>query len=59
MFVFALLDDEGFLEMPLNDLMAVCEDIGVYGREFGVEDTESLRKRRKYYREQTGRQIKI
>lgn len=59
MFVFALLDDEGFLEMPLNDLMAVCEDIGVYGREFGIEDTESLRKRRKYYREQTGRQIKI
>ncbi|MBL4571866.1 MAG: hypothetical protein JKY86_02185 [Gammaproteobacteria bacterium] len=59
MFVFAILDDEGFLDMPLDGLMDVCQEIGVYGREFGIEDTESLRKRRKYYREQTGRQIQI
>ena len=55
----AVLDDEGFLDMPLDGLMDVCQEIGVYGREFGIEDTESLRKRRKYYREQSGRQIRI
>jgi hypothetical protein len=59
MFVFAVIDDEGFLDLPLDELMEVCEQLGVYGREFGIEDTESLRKRRKYYRDQTGRQIQI
>lgn len=57
MFVFAILDDEGFLDMPLEQLMEVCQELGVYGREYGIEDVESLRKRRKYYRDQTGRQI--
>jgi len=56
MLVFALLDDEGYLDLPLHKLMEVCEEVGVYGREFGVMDTESLRKRRKYYRDKTGRQ---
>jgi len=59
MFVFAILDDDGLLEMPLAELMAVCEELGVYGSEFGVEDVDSLRLRRKYYRERTGRQIRI
>jgi len=57
MMVFAVLDDEGFLDMPLDQLMNICEDIGVYGREYGVEDVDSLRKRVQYYRSMTGRQI--
>ncbi|MCP5345364.1 MAG: hypothetical protein R3F41_04900 [Gammaproteobacteria bacterium] len=59
MFVFAILDDEGLLDMPLDELLTFCEELGVYGREYGVEDTESLRKRRKYYRDRTGRRILI
>src|SRR5690606_3116099 len=45
MLVFAMLDDEGLLDMPTNRLMDICEDLGVYGPEFGVEDADSLRKR--------------
>lgn len=59
MFVFAVLDDEGYLDIPLEKLMAVCEQLGVYGREFGIVDLDSLRKRRKQYRDKTGRQIKF
>lgn len=57
MLVFAVLDDEGYLDMPLEQLMDACQELGVYGREFGIEDIESLRKRRQYYRKKTGRQI--
>ncbi|MGV3590887.1 MAG: hypothetical protein ACO1PZ_04305 [Gammaproteobacteria bacterium] len=56
MLVFAMLDDEGLLDMPLNELMDVCEELGVYGREHGTEDIDSLRKRRQYYRKMTGTQ---
>lgn len=59
MLVFAVLDDEGFLDLPLDQLMDICEEVGVYGREFGIEDVNSLRLRRKYYREKTGRQIRF
>lgn len=57
MMVFAVLDDEGFLDISLDQLMDICEDIGVYGREYGIEDVDSLRKRVQYYRQMTGRQI--
>jgi hypothetical protein len=53
MFVFAILDDEGFLDLPLEQLLDICIEVGITD----VPDTEILRKRRKYYREQTGRQI--
>lgn len=56
MFVFALLDDEGMLvDMELEQLLAICHEVGVTE----IADTETLRKRRKYYRERTGRQIKF
>lgn len=55
MFVFALLDDENLLDMPLEQLLDVCNEVGVTE----ISDIESLRKRRKYYRERTGRQIKF
>lgn len=53
MFVFAILDDEGYLDLPLEQLLDICIEAGITD----VPDTEILRKRRKYYREQTGRQI--
>jgi hypothetical protein len=59
MFVFAVLDDEGYLDISLERLMGVCEQLGVYGREYGIVDLDSLRKRRKQYRDKTGRQIKF
>ncbi len=53
MFVFAVLADEGFLDLPLDQLLDICIEVGITD----VPDTEILRKRRKHYREQTGRQI--
>lgn len=56
--VFTILDDEGFLStLRLDEIMDVCEEVGVYGREFGIEDTDSLRKRLTQYKKRTGRQI--
>jgi len=54
---FAMLDDSHLLDMPLNDLLDLCETVGVYGAEYGIEDRDSLRKRRSYYRRRCGRQI--
>jgi hypothetical protein len=47
---FALLDDEGFLSLPHNQLLDICEEIGVYGKEHGIEDVGHLRKRLQDYR---------
>jgi len=43
--VFALLDDEGFLTLPHEELLNICEEIGVYGKKHGIEDVGHLRKR--------------
>lgn len=53
--LFAMLDDSHLLDMSLDDLMDVCEEVGVYGAEHGVEDRDSLRKRRAYYWKLSGR----
>lgn len=52
--LFALLDSEGQLDMPLTELLQLCEDVGAYGKEFGVGDENSLSKRRREYRENHG-----
>lgn len=57
MFVFAILDDEGLLGMPLDELFDLCEGMGVYGQKFGIYDIDSLRKRRSYYLKKTGRKL--
>lgn len=60
MFVFAILDDEGLLYKLLPDkLMTICEELGVYGYDFGVEDPESLRSLLNKYRRRTRRQNPI
>lgn len=41
----ALLDDEGFLSLPHEEILNICEKIGVYGAEHGIEDVGHLRKR--------------
>lgn len=58
MLIFSMLDAEGFLyELPLERLFAICEDLGVYGPEFGIEDVDSLKKRRLDYKSKAGREI--
>lgn len=47
--VFAMLDEEGLLGMPQAQLLDLCEELGVYGREYGVDDPGSLGKRRRAY----------
>lgn len=47
---FAMLDDEGLLVLPHDQLLDICEQIGVYGKEYGVEDVGHLRKRLADYR---------
>lgn len=47
--LFAILDSEGHLEMPLGELLALCEKVGVYGREYGIGDDNSLSKIRNDY----------
>lgn len=46
---FAVLDSEGLLNMPAEELLEMCEEAGVYGKEFGVGDANSLGKRRREY----------
>lgn len=55
MFVFVLLDDEGFLDLPLNQLLEICIEVGI----IGIDDPELLGKRRKYYKANAGRQIQF
>ena len=47
---FAILEDEGLLELPHEEILDICEDVGVYGKKFGVEDVGHLRKRLNEYR---------
>ncbi|MDP1930281.1 MAG: hypothetical protein Q8L60_02355 [Gammaproteobacteria bacterium] len=59
MIVFAMLDDEGFLDRPINEIFDACEMIGVYGQRFHQYDDAGLRKRLTDYLKRTGRQIRI
>ncbi len=44
--VFAILEDQGSLNMPLDELLNVCIDLGVHG---GITDTNTFGKRRIAY----------
>lgn len=60
MFVFAILDDEGLLnELHQEQLMDICEELGVYGHDYGVDDPASLRKLLNKYKRNTRRQNQI
>jgi len=50
---FAILEDEGFLDMPQEQLLDVLEKLGVYGKDFGVEDVGHLRNRLFEYRKKS------
>lgn len=48
---FAILDEEGFLsELAHDELLDICEEVGVYGQGYGIEDVGHLRKRLSDYR---------
>ncbi len=48
---FAILEDDGFLTALSHDeLLNICQEVGVYGKDFGVEDVGHLRKRLSDYR---------
>jgi hypothetical protein len=48
---FALLEEDGFLsELSHDELLTICEEVGGYGKDFGVEDVGHLRKRLSDYR---------
>jgi hypothetical protein len=57
MFVFAILDDEGMLGLPAEELFDLCEELGIYGQRFGIFDVGTFRKRRSYYLKMTGRKL--
>lgn len=50
---FAILEDEGFLDIPQEALLDKLQELGVYGREFGVEDVGHLRNRLFEYRKKS------
>lgn len=50
---FAILEDEGQLNMPHEQLLDLLEDLGVYGQKFGVEDVGHLRNRLFEYRKKS------
>jgi hypothetical protein len=47
---FAILDDEGLLGLPHEQILSICEQVGVYGTQYGIEDVGHLRKRLNDYR---------
>lgn len=48
---FVMLEEEGLLsELSHDELLDICQEIGVYGKDFGVEDVDHLRKRLRYFR---------
>lgn len=47
---FSLLDREGFLALPHDQLLDVCQELGVYGKQHGIEDVGHLSKRLAEYR---------
>lgn len=57
MFVFAILDDEGLLGMPAEELFDLCEELGIYGHKFGIYEIGTFIKRRSYYLKKTGRKL--
>lgn len=60
LFVFMILDDEGLLyTFSQEQLMDVCEELGVYGHAHGVDDSASLRKLLNQYKRKTRRQNQI
>lgn len=50
---FAILEDHGLLDMPHKDILTLCQDVGVYGKEYGNEDIGYLGKRLAEYRKKT------
>jgi hypothetical protein len=47
---FAVLDDEGLLSLPHEEILDICEEAGVYGKNFGIEDVGHLSSRLREYR---------
>jgi len=47
---FAILDDEGYLDIPREQLLDLLIEAGVYGKEFGNEDVGYLSKRLNEYK---------
>lgn len=56
---FAILEDEDMLSLPHDELLDICEDIGVYGRDFGIEDVNHLSKRLNEYKKFQSRNSKV
>jgi len=52
--LFAILESENKLDMPLKELLQLCQDVGVYGKQYGVGDVNSLGKRRREYKKNQG-----
>jgi len=52
--LFSILENEQKLDMPIKELLALCEFVGVYGDEHGVRDENSLSKRRSEFRKKHG-----
>ena len=52
---FAILQDEGLLDLPREQLLNICEEVGVYGKSYGVEDVDHLKKRLRDYRKDQGK----
>ncbi|MBV1915867.1 MAG: hypothetical protein KUG72_10805 [Pseudomonadales bacterium] len=49
-FTFAFLDREGFLALPHDRLLDICQQLGVYGTEPECEEVGHFRKRLREYR---------
>ena len=48
---FAILDDEGLLDKLTHDqIFDICEQVGVYGKKYGIEEVGHLSKRLREYR---------
>tara|TARA_R110002111_G_scaffold254023_1_gene319518 strand:+ start:125 stop:1006 length:882 start_codon:yes stop_codon:yes gene_type:complete len=50
---FAILEDEIFLDIPHEQLLDLLQELGVYGKSFGVEDVGHLRNRLFEYRKKS------
>jgi hypothetical protein len=50
---FAILEDEGFLNIQQEELLDLLNELGVYGKEFGVEDVGHLNNRLFEYRKKS------
>jgi len=52
--LFFMLEQYGYLDIELKPLLGICEEVGVYGRRFGIYDENSLSKKRNKYYERQG-----